>query len=75
MDHKKRLFNLLNILEENGCDALIVEDLINLYYLTGLSLSAGMLLVHDQGAHLLVDGRYYENAQKAAIFPSCVQMR
>jgi Xaa-Pro aminopeptidase len=69
MDHKKRVLKLLKILEEHGCDALIVEDPINLYYLTGLELSTGMLLAHEQGAHLIVDGRYYENAQKTSTFP------
>jgi len=40
---------------------------VNLYYLTGMKLSDGRLLVHEKGAHLFVDGRYYENCQRAKV--------
>lgn len=69
MDYKKRVLKLLDILKKHGCDAFIIEDPVNLYYLTGLELSSGMLLAHDQGAHLCVDGRYFENAEKGSPFP------
>jgi Xaa-Pro aminopeptidase len=51
---------------ELGCQALLVEDTINLYYLTGMTLSLGTLLVHEKGAQLFVDGRYFELCQKQA---------
>lgn len=40
-----------------------IEDSISLRYLTGLSLSAGILLVSAHDAALLVDGRYQEMAR------------
>lgn len=51
---------------QKACDALLVDEAVDLYYLTGLQLSAGVLVVHAEGAHLLVDSRYYELAQKQA---------
>lgn len=47
-------------------DALLVEEEKDLYYLTGLNLSAGRLLVTKKGACLFVDGRYRERAAKVA---------
>lgn len=44
-----------------GCQALLIEEKTNLYYLTGQSLSSGAVIVHDQGADLFVDNRYYES--------------
>lgn len=57
------------MLKELSCDAFIVEDQINLYYMTGLFLSSGMLLVYPEGAHLIVDARYYELCKKESPFP------
>jgi Xaa-Pro aminopeptidase len=58
--YQKRLERLQNLLKEVPCDGYIVEDPINLFYLTGLNLSTGILFIHAHGAHLLVDSRYYE---------------
>lgn len=69
MDYQKRLKNLQSLFHELGCDSLIVDDAINLYYLTGLQMSAGQLVVHATGADLLVDGRYYELCKKSSPFP------
>ena len=44
--------------------ALLVTDLTNIRYLTGLSLSAGFVLVKAKKITLYVDGRYEEVAQK-----------
>lgn len=44
-------------------DAFLVTHLSNLRYLTGLSLSAGTLLVTSQSAQLFLDGRYQEVGQ------------
>lgn len=68
-DYHQRLQRLQAILCEVPCDAFFVEDSINLYYLTGLELSAGKLLVHTRGAHLFVDGRYTEVCMKRSPFP------
>lgn len=47
-------------------DVLLVEEEKDLYYLTGLNLSAGQLLITKKEACLFVDGRYREQAAKAA---------
>jgi len=45
-------------------DLLIIEKPIDLFYLTGLNLSLGTLLISKKGGHLFVDGRYLAFAQK-----------
>lgn len=47
-------------------DALIIEKPIDLFYLTGLNLSLGTLVITSKGGHLFVDGRYIEFAKKHA---------
>lgn len=69
MSYKKRIETLIKSLKELSCDALLVDDPINLYYLTGLQLSLGILLVHQQGAVLLVDSRYYELCKQKCPVP------
>ncbi len=50
------------------CEACLIEDPIDLYYLTGLTLSTGRLLVGSKTT-LFVDGRYTEMCQKHSPFP------
>ncbi len=45
-------------------DALIIEKPIDLFYLTGLNLSLGTLIISKKGARLFVDGRYLAFAKK-----------
>lgn len=66
---KNRVKRLKTILSKEDCDGLLVDDTINLYYLTGLHLSAGKLLLHPEGVTLLVDARYYEHCKTASPFP------
>jgi Xaa-Pro aminopeptidase len=63
------LSKLQEVLKKEGCDALLVQDEVNLYYLTGLTLSQGQLLVHQKGACLIVDSRYFETCQKKSPWP------
>lgn len=44
----------------------LIENEIDLFYLTHLRLSKGRLLVSKERAILFVDGRYYEKAKKEA---------
>lgn len=60
---KTRLECVQNQLISWKIDALLIENKIDLLYLTGLSLSAGKLLVTPTVSTLLVDGRYYEMAR------------
>lgn len=69
MSYYNRLKNLQNRFQELQIDLLLIEDLIDIYYLTGLNLSAGKLLVSLKGACLIVDNRYFELCQKASPFP------
>ncbi len=70
MDYSKRLTKLQNLLDHHDCDAFIVENPTDLFYLTGLTLSKGTLLVDKKGATLLVDGRYIEEAESKSPFPA-----
>lgn len=56
---KARIKKTVNLLPEYGIDALLVEDPLNIFYLTGLDVSAGSLLIGKKEA-LFLDGRYFE---------------
>lgn len=55
-------------LKKWGIDGCIIENPIDLFYLTGLNLSAGLLMIETKGSKLYVDGRYLAYAEKAAPF-------
>lgn len=61
-----RLQKVQNLVVELKLDALIIDAPVDLYYLTGLKLSSGRLIVMGDNATLYVDGRYLEAAQKKA---------
>jgi Xaa-Pro aminopeptidase len=63
MNYQRRLDRLREKMSE--VNTFYVDDPINLYYLTGLQLSAGKLLITAEEATLLVDGRYIELASQA----------
>lgn len=61
MNYKTRIQKVSHLLTKSQCEALLIENTINLLYLTGLALSAGKLLVYANGeVNLLVDNRYFE---------------
>lgn len=60
----KRIEKTQKQLSQWGCDAILIQDPINLYYLLNLQLSAGKLLIAKKSASLFVDGRYFEQCQK-----------
>lgn len=64
-----RLQKLQKAIQNLDCDAFIVDDPINLYYMTGLQLSHGSLFVYNKGAYLIVDGRYFELCKKNTSLP------
>lgn len=69
MNYLNRLKTLQKTVQDSGCDALLITDPTNLFYMTGLDLSTGKLLVHAEGADLLVDGRYIESCKSCSPFP------
>lgn len=70
-EYEERIRSFQKFLKENQIDSCVIEDPIDLFYLTGTPLSAGQLWIHQKAALLLVDGRYQESA-KAAPLPSDV---
>lgn len=56
--------HLQNALKKEKLDACLIEQPLELFYFTGLKLSAGRLLVHSTDVLLLVDGRYFQIAEE-----------
>ncbi len=51
-------------LKKAGVDACLLEHPLELFYFTGLRLSAGRLLIDSKDALLLIDGRYFQIAKE-----------
>jgi Xaa-Pro aminopeptidase len=66
MPHQQRLQQLQMSISNNACDALLIENTIDLFYLTGIELSTGQLLASSQNIVLIVDKRYFEYCQKCS---------
>ena len=66
----KRIKSVQEGLYEASVDAFVIEDPIDLAYLTGHSLSLGQLWIAKEEILLLVDGRYIESAKKKPLIPS-----
>lgn len=62
MPFLKRQENLVQLLKSQGADAIIIDDPVNLFYLTGLDMSSGKLLITTRNNLLFADNRYYEMA-------------
>ncbi len=56
-------------LKEWDLDALLLENPVDLFYLTGLHFSKGRLLVFPNEVQLFVDGRYFASASEHAPCP------
>lgn len=52
-----------------NCDAVLIENPTDLLYLTGLELSKGKLLIGQNNAALVVDGRYIEKCRSQTLYP------
>lgn len=51
-------------LKEFGVDILLITDPVDIFYLTGISLSEGKLVIKEGDSRLFVDSRYMEIARK-----------
>ena len=69
MNFKNRLDRLKEKLSTFPADALLIEQPVDLFYLTGLEMSCGQLLVTEEGSLLFADNRYFEVAQRLAPCP------
>jgi Xaa-Pro aminopeptidase len=58
MDVPGRLGRLRVAMADQGCEVLLVSNLVNVRYLSGFSGSAGLLVVRPDDAVLMTDGRY-----------------
>jgi Xaa-Pro aminopeptidase len=61
--------NRIKKLQQQITVPYLIEDPISLYYLTGLHLSLGILIVTPNDASLYVDGRYKEMAHARSSVP------
>jgi Xaa-Pro aminopeptidase len=66
MDRIKKVQERLEML---GVDLLVIDNPIDLFYLTGQELSAGRLVIAHDESTLYVDGRYYGSCKKALSMP------
>ena len=48
---------------------LLIEDPLDVFYLTGVKLSSGQILITPSSATLFVDGRYTETAKQQSPIP------
>lgn len=56
-------------LQELNCDLFLIENPIDIFYFTGIDLSAGELWIHKKDLCLFVDGRYFEAAKEISHCP------
>ncbi len=52
------------LLKQANCSAFLITNLINIQYLTGLPVSAGVMLVLPRKSFLFVDSRYRDMAER-----------
>jgi Xaa-Pro aminopeptidase len=69
MNYLERIKNVQMSIIGAEKDALLLEHPIDIFYLTGLQLSRGSLLVHLKGAQLFVDNRYIETCRESSPVP------
>jgi Xaa-Pro aminopeptidase len=70
MPYIQRLKKVQQLLNETECDALLVQDAVSLYYLTGLAVSAGTIIISKEEAAFFVDSRYFELCQQHSPIPT-----
>lgn len=63
---RERLIKIQKWVDTKALSHLIIDDLADLFYFTGLNLSLGRLVIEPADSILYVDGRYFEIAKKNA---------
>jgi Xaa-Pro aminopeptidase len=71
MNYPERLKRIRQKLSHLPCEALLIDHSTDLFYLTGLELSAGKLLISQTSSQLIVDGRYHEKSLSQTLYPVC----
>lgn len=64
MNYQARIEKLRQILP---CECLLIEHPTHIFYLTGIEVSVGKLLITQKQADLIVDGRYFTAVQNQKI--------
>ncbi len=64
-----RLKKFQSFLKKEALDGCVIDDPVDLFYLTGLQLSLGRVVVTQKEATLFVDGRYFEMCMKKSPVP------
>lgn len=64
-----RLDRLNRYTKNAGAQALLITDPTDLYYITGIKMSTGIVVIYEDHSTLLVDKRYYEMCQKKSPIP------
>lgn len=62
----RRIDRLKAWIKRENLETVLVDDPVDLFYLTGLTLSLGVLLVSSERVILFVDGRYLSAARESA---------
>ncbi|WP_420421560.1 M24 family metallopeptidase [Simkania sp.] len=62
----RRQKTLKTQLSQWGVDCYLCDNPTDIFYLTGMQLSLGRLLINSRSVTLFVDGRYYETAKTKA---------
>lgn len=74
LSNKKRLSNRLIAFQKQlahvSYDMCVIDNSLDLFYFTGLKLSAGLLLITPKKAALFVDGRYIQMVKERSFIPS-----
>ncbi len=58
----KKLKNLQDAILQNGIDAILITNIVNVQYLSGFTGSSGEIILTPTSAYLVVDGRYFQQA-------------
>src|SRR3972149_7539806 len=66
----ERIHKVQAALKEQRAELCLITNPVDLYYLTGLNLSSGKLLVHPKLSLLFVDGRYIQVAEEKRAVPA-----
>lgn len=69
MKERSRIRAVQKYLKAHHLDGMIIDDVLNIFYLTGIELSLGTLFITQKLARLVVDNRYYENCKKKSPVP------
>ncbi|CDZ79767.1 putative peptidase [Candidatus Rubidus massiliensis] len=63
-----RIQRLRQLYMKNGLEGFYIDDPLNIYYLTGLSMSAGQLFITNEKVEVIVDSRYFDFAKAHSPF-------